>query len=77
MARSGDPNSANSQFFIFTVNYAGLNHPQPDGYGYAVFGKVIEGMDTVEKIRQVKTRSAFPHRDVPAETVLIESAKRR
>jgi len=77
MARTGDPNSATSQFFINTVNNAGLNHPQPDGNGYAVFGKVIEGMDTVEKIRRVKTRTTFPHRDVPAETVLIESAKRR
>ena len=77
MARTGDPNSATSQFFINTVNNAGLNHPQPDGNGYAVFGQVIEGMDTVEKIRRVKTRTTFPHRDVPAETVLIESAKRR
>jgi peptidyl-prolyl cis-trans isomerase A (cyclophilin A) len=77
MARSGEPNSATSQFFINTVNNEGLNHPQPDGNGYAVFGKVIEGMDTVDKIRRVKTRSAFPHRDVPSETILIESAKRR
>jgi peptidyl-prolyl cis-trans isomerase A (cyclophilin A) len=77
MARTSDPNSATSQFFINTVNNSGLNFPQPDGHGYAVFGKVIEGMDTVEKIRRVKTRTAFPHRDVPAETVLIESAKRR
>ena len=77
MARTNDPNSATSQFFINVVDNAGLNYPQPDGNGYAVFGKVVEGMDTVEKIRRVKTKNTFPHRDVPAETVVIESAKRR
>jgi peptidyl-prolyl cis-trans isomerase A (cyclophilin A) len=77
MARTSNPDSATSQFFINVVNNNGLNYPQPDGNGYAVFGKVIDGMETVEKIRRVKTKSTFPHRDVPAETVLIESAQRK
>ena len=54
MARTSVPDSATAQFFINTVNNNGLNYPQPDGNGYAVFGKVIEGMDTVDKIAQVQ-----------------------
>jgi peptidyl-prolyl cis-trans isomerase A (cyclophilin A) len=53
-----------------------LNHPQPDGHGYAVFGKVVKGMDTVEAIKSVKTGSSGMHRDVPAEQVLIQSIAR-
>jgi peptidyl-prolyl cis-trans isomerase A (cyclophilin A) len=73
MARTSVPDSATSQFFINVVNNDGLNHPKPDGNGYAVFGKVIRGMDTVEKIRAVPTRNLGPHRDVPTEAVTIDS----
>jgi len=73
MARTSNPDSATAQFFINTVDNAGLNHPQPDGHGYAVFGKVVSGMDVVNKIRAVRTTSMGPFRDVPAEAVTIES----
>jgi len=55
MARTRDPNSATTQFFINTVDNQGLDYPNPDGYGYAVFGKVIEGIDVVEDIESVPT----------------------
>ena len=74
MARTSDPNSATAQFFINVVDNAGLNHPQPDGFGYAVFGKVIKGMDVVDKIRAVRTGRNGPFGDVPAEPITIESA---
>ena len=73
MARTSDPNSATAQFFINTVDNAGLNHPQPDGHGYAVFGKVIKGMDVVNAIKGVKTTRMGPMADVPAEPVVIQS----
>jgi len=73
MARTGDPNSATSQFFINTVDNAGLNHPQPDGHGYAVFGRVVSGMEVVNKIRAVPTGTVGPYRDVPTEAVVIDS----
>lgn len=73
MARTGDPNSATSQFFINVVDNANLNHPQPDGNGYAVFGKVVSGLDVVDAIRNVPTTTMRPHADVPVEPVLIES----
>jgi peptidyl-prolyl cis-trans isomerase A (cyclophilin A) len=76
MARTGDPNSATSQFFINVVNNAMLNRPNPDGFGYAVFGKVIEGMDVVDKIvttPQVRKNSVF--QNVPIEPVVIKSVK--
>ena len=76
MARTSVPDSATSQFFINTVNNASLNHPNPDGNGYAVFGKVVKGMDTVEKIAKVKTGRNGLHGDVPVEPVLIESVSR-
>ena len=76
MARTSVPDSATSQLFINTVDNASLNHPSPDGNGYAVFGKVVEGMDTVEKIAKVKTGRNGPHGDVPTEPVLIESVTR-
>ena len=76
MARTRVPNSATAQFFINTVNNNGLNYPQPDGNGYAVFGKVIEGLDTVDKIAGVKTGRAGMHGDVPVEPVIIESVER-
>jgi peptidyl-prolyl cis-trans isomerase A (cyclophilin A) len=76
MARTSVPDSATSQFFINTVNNASLNHPNPDGNGYAVFGKVVSGMETVEKIAKVKTGRSGPHGDVPTDPVLIESVSR-
>jgi peptidyl-prolyl cis-trans isomerase A (cyclophilin A) len=75
MARAMDPNSAASQFFINVVDNAGLNRPSPDGSGYAVFGKVIEGMDVVDKIKAVKTGTNRGFRDVPDPVVLIKSVK--
>lgn len=74
MARTSDPNSATSQFFINTVDNAGLDYPSPDGHGYAVFGKVIEGMDVVDKIAASPTGTLGPMRDVPSEPVVIKSA---
>jgi len=76
MARTSVPDSATAQFFINTANNASLNFPNPDGNGYAVFGKVVQGMETVEKIAKVKTGRSGPHGDVPAETVVIESVSR-
>jgi peptidyl-prolyl cis-trans isomerase A (cyclophilin A) len=76
MARTSVPDSATAQFFINVVNNDMLNHPQPDGNGYAVFGKVVKGMETVESIRKVKTGSSGMHRDVPTEPVVIESVTR-
>jgi peptidyl-prolyl cis-trans isomerase A (cyclophilin A) len=76
MARTSVPDSATSQFFINTANNASLNFPSPDGNGYAVFGKVVKGMETVDKIAKVKTGRSGPHGDVPAEPVTIESVTR-
>ncbi|CAN7350018.1 peptidylprolyl isomerase [Rhizobacter sp. LjRoot28] len=75
MARTMDPNSATAQFFINVVDNDMLNADRsPDGNGYAVFGKVVEGMDVVDKIRAVKTTRKPPHADVPAEPVTIRKA---
>ncbi|MET3820119.1 peptidyl-prolyl cis-trans isomerase A (cyclophilin A) [Burkholderia sp. PvR073] len=74
MARTSDPNSATAQFFINTVDNGGLDYPNPDGNGYAVFGKVVSGLDVVKKIEGVATTSRGPMQDVPAQPVLIESA---
>lgn len=76
MARTAIPDSGTAQFFINVVDNAMLNHPQPDGHGYAVFGKVVSGMDTVNAIKSVKTSSSGMHRDVPAEAVVIQSMTR-
>jgi len=76
MARSGDPNSATSQFFINVAGNSSLNRPNPDGFGYAVFGKVVEGMDVADKIvstPQVRKNSVF--QNVPIETVTIKAVK--
>jgi peptidyl-prolyl cis-trans isomerase A (cyclophilin A) len=73
MARTSVPDSATSQFFINVADNRSLNHPQPDGHGYAVFGKVIKGMDVVNMIKGVKTRNMGPMGDVPVEPVVIES----
>ena len=77
MARTSDPHSATAQFFINVGNNEFLNHTakSPQGWGYAVFGKVTEGMETVDAIRQVKTGARPPYKDVPVETVTIESAE--
>ena len=75
MARTSDPNSATAQFFINVVDNDFLDHraPTPRGWGYAVFGRVTEGMDVVDKIRGVKTGSGGPFRkDVPKTPVVIE-----
>ncbi|WP_434106534.1 peptidylprolyl isomerase [Paraburkholderia caffeinilytica] len=76
MARTNDPHSATAQFFINVNDNDFLNHssPTPQGWGYAVFGKVVEGMDVVEKIKKVKTGSKGHHQDVPADDVVIEKA---
>ena len=75
MARTGDPNSATSQFFINVVDNAMLNSANSaDGNGYAVFGKVVSGMDVVDKIRAVPTTRKGPHGDVPVEPVTIKKA---
>lgn len=77
MARTSVVDSATSQFFINVVDNAFLDHAgkQPDRYGYAVFGQVIEGMDVVDKIREVKTGNKGGHQDVPVEPVFITSVK--
>jgi cyclophilin family peptidyl-prolyl cis-trans isomerase len=71
MARTSAPDSATSQFFINVVDNNGLNRPSPDGHGYCVFGKVIEGMDVVDAIRSVRTGRRGHHSDVPEEDVEI------
>jgi peptidyl-prolyl cis-trans isomerase B (cyclophilin B) len=77
MARTSDPHSATAQFFINVSNNDFLNFtaPNPRGWGYAVFGKVVEGMDVVDKIKAVKTGNAGFHQDVPKEDVIIEKAE--
>ena len=73
MARTSDPNSATSQFFINHGDNDFLNHPGQDGYGYAVFGKVTSGMDVVDKIAEAPTGNARPFgRDVPVTQVVID-----
>ena len=76
MARTSDPHSATAQFFINTVDNDFLNFSAPtaQGWGYAVFGEVTEGMDVVDAIRQVKTGSSGFHQDVPKEDVTIVEA---
>ncbi len=74
MARTGNPHSATAQFFINVVDNANLNAPQPDGYGYAVFGKVISGMETVDAIRSVATRNQGGYQNVPATPIIINTA---
>jgi cyclophilin family peptidyl-prolyl cis-trans isomerase len=74
MARTGDPHSATAQFFINTRNNAFLNYPGQDGWGYTVFGKVVAGMDVVDKIKRVQTGNRGMHENVPTKPVVIESA---
>ena len=75
MARKPEPNSATAQFFINLVNNDNLDFPSPDGAGYAVFGKVVQGMDVVNKISKVRTGTVGRYDDVPVSPVLIESVK--
>jgi cyclophilin family peptidyl-prolyl cis-trans isomerase len=76
MARTPDPHSATAQFFINTADNAFLNFTAPtqQGFGYAVFGKVVKGMEVVEKIARVATATRPPHSDVPLKPVVIERA---
>ncbi|WP_028293494.1 peptidylprolyl isomerase [Oceanobacter kriegii] len=77
MARTMDPHSASSQFFINVSDNDFLNHTAKNmqGWGYCVFGEVVEGMDVVNRIKAVKTTSKMGHQDVPAEDVIIEKAE--
>lgn len=77
MARTNAPHSASSQFFINVANNDFLNFsaPTPQGWGYAVFGEVVEGKEVVDKIKGVKTGSKSGHQDVPAEDVIITKAE--
>ncbi len=74
MARTGDPNSATSQFFINVKDNAMLNAPNPDGFGYTVFGKVVAGTEVVDKIRAARTGIKSGMSDVPVEAITIQSA---
>jgi cyclophilin family peptidyl-prolyl cis-trans isomerase len=74
MARTSDPHSATAQFFINTANNSALDYPSRDGWGYAVFGKVVDGTAVVDKIKQVKTGNKGMYQDVPLTPVVIESA---
>ena len=76
MARTGDPHSATAQFFINVADNGFLNHtaPSQQGWGYAVFGKVVSGTDVVDKIKAVKTGRKGHHDDVPQTDVVIEKA---
>jgi len=76
MARTMDPHSASAQFFINVGDNAFLNHSgkNSQGWGYCVFGKVVDGMDIVNQIKKVPTTSKSGHQDVPAEPVVIDSA---
>jgi peptidyl-prolyl cis-trans isomerase B (cyclophilin B) len=74
MARTGDPHSATAQFFINVKDNDFLDYPGQDGWGYCVFGKVVEGMDVVDRIKAVATATRRGHQDVPVEDVVIEQA---
>ena len=73
MARTGDPHSATSQFFINHADNGFLNYPGNDGWGYAVFGKVTDGMDVVDAIAAVDTGNFQQYADVPVEPIMIQS----
>lgn len=77
MARTSAPHSASAQFFINVANNGFLNYtaPTPQGFGYCVFGKVVEGQDVIDKIKKVKTGNKAGHQDVPLEDVTIEHAE--
>jgi len=77
MARTMEPHSASAQFFINVQDNTFLDHSSetPEGWGYAVFAEVVEGMDVVDKIKGVETTSRMGHQDVPVDDVIIESAE--
>ncbi|MDO8925374.1 MAG: peptidylprolyl isomerase [Sideroxyarcus sp.] len=75
MARTGDPHSATAQFFINTKTNDFLDYPGQDGWGYCVFGMVVEGKEVVDAIGKVKTGSSGFHQDVPKEDVIITKAE--
>jgi peptidyl-prolyl cis-trans isomerase B (cyclophilin B) len=77
MARTSEPHSASAQFFINVADNDFLNHtaPTPEGWGYCVFGRVVEGTEVVDKIKGVKTGRKGMHQDVPLEDVIIERAE--
>jgi peptidyl-prolyl cis-trans isomerase B (cyclophilin B) len=77
MARTSDPHSATAQFFINVADNEFLNHtgPNPKGWGYCVFGRVVEGMDVVDKMKAVRTVRQGMHQDVPEQDILIERAE--
>lgn len=75
MARTSAPHSASAQFFINIKNNSFLDYPGQDGWGYCVFGEVVEGKDVVDKIKSVKTTRAGMFADVPVENVIIEKAE--
>ncbi|GAB4301259.1 MAG: peptidylprolyl isomerase [Thiohalomonadaceae bacterium] len=77
MARTNDPHSATAQFFINVKDNGFLNHraPSGDGWGYCVFGKVIDGMDVVDRIKGVATGRVSFHQDVPIEPIVIEKVE--
>jgi peptidyl-prolyl cis-trans isomerase A (cyclophilin A) len=75
MARTSDPNSATSQFFINVVDNARLDYPSFDGHGYTAFGKVVAGMDVVERIRDTPTKADGPHQNLPVQPIVIRKAQ--
>ena len=75
MARTSDPHSATAQFFINVADNGFLDYPGQDGWGYCVFGKVVEGMDVVNRIKDVETTMKAGHQDVPVEPVVIEKVE--
>ncbi|HYR05118.1 MAG TPA: peptidylprolyl isomerase [Gallionella sp.] len=75
MARTGDPHSATAQFFINVRNNDFLDYPGQDGWGYCVFGKVVEGMEVIDAIKKVKTGNSGFHQNVPKEDVIITKAE--
>ena len=74
MARTMDPHSATAQFFINVADNKFLDHPGQDGWGYCVFGKVVNGMEVLDKLKGVETTTRGGHQDVPADDILIEKA---
>ena len=75
MARTSVPDSATSQFFINVADNSRLNYPSFDGHGYAVFGRVVEGMDVVDKIKSVATRAEGAHQNLPVKPIVLRAAK--
>ena len=75
MARTSDPHSATAQFFINVADNDFLDYPSQDGWGYAVFGKVVKGMEVVDRIKGVATGNHRGHQNVPLEPVILEKAE--